>query len=445
MSARTVLLVGGLCLLVGCVNTQEKDPVKKDADAEPDGAIPPSRVPGTTTDGPEADYGAPEVVVNPATADAAPPVNDAAPPTADAALPADAAEKRDVLVVPPPPDMGPPACSAPASTMCSGTCTNVAVDPKQCGRCGHDCLGGGCADSACEPFELHQEALGNTLGLAIDGANVYWTDGIIGNLWRCPLGGCPAATALLRTPQKTLSDVVADPAANAVFVMETTVGKLTKISASGGTIFSLPTTAQGDGIALDSQYVYWGAQSTIKRAARSNGAGAKDVATGFSFVVALTRDERRNLLFISDLAGADGHILSCPLPDCTSPHVLASGQLDPRHLAVSGDRLFWGTLGTRAKNFEDGGVWTCPTTGACTPAKVAVGPDFGFAEGVTADDAFVYFASGNSGNVYRCPVAGCGGAPTPIARMQDVARVLANDGAAVYWGRDDAVIAKVAK
>jgi hypothetical protein len=36
----------------------------------------------------------------------------------------------------------------------TASCTNTDTDPKNCGTCGHDCLGGTCSGSICHPFLL---------------------------------------------------------------------------------------------------------------------------------------------------------------------------------------------------------------------------------------------------------------------------------------------------
>src|SRR5690348_11683886 len=41
-------------------------------------------------------------------------------------------------------------CAAPMMD-CGGTCIDPGSDPQNCGACGHDCLGGGCQGSMCQP------------------------------------------------------------------------------------------------------------------------------------------------------------------------------------------------------------------------------------------------------------------------------------------------------
>lgn len=52
-------------------------------------------------------------------------------------------------------------------------CGDLQKDPKNCGVCGHDCLGGTCTNAACDPAPLAsaQVAPGS---IAVDAAHVYW-------------------------------------------------------------------------------------------------------------------------------------------------------------------------------------------------------------------------------------------------------------------------------
>jgi hypothetical protein len=50
---------------------------------------------------------------------------------------------------------GPPILAGDAGDASSDACAaNVDEDPKNCGRCGHDCLGGGCSSGRCQPVSL---------------------------------------------------------------------------------------------------------------------------------------------------------------------------------------------------------------------------------------------------------------------------------------------------
>src|SRR5262245_8002876 len=54
---------------------------------------------------------------------------------------------------------------------------DTATDPRNCGRCGHDCLGGACEVGRCRPVVLASAAGKNEAGPLIDRTHVYWVTG----------------------------------------------------------------------------------------------------------------------------------------------------------------------------------------------------------------------------------------------------------------------------
>ena len=66
------------------------------------------------------------------------------------------------------------ADAAPDAEPVCGLEVNLENDPANCGTCGHDCLGGECANSLCEPIEL-ATGQGTLRGIVVDATHVYWT------------------------------------------------------------------------------------------------------------------------------------------------------------------------------------------------------------------------------------------------------------------------------
>jgi hypothetical protein len=52
-------------------------------------------------------------------------------------------------------------------------CSDTQSDPKNCGRCGHDCLGGACAQGRCRPVVVASGQIAPR-ALAVRGADVFW-------------------------------------------------------------------------------------------------------------------------------------------------------------------------------------------------------------------------------------------------------------------------------
>jgi hypothetical protein len=59
--------------------------------------------------------------------------------------------------------------------MCDDAAPERASDPASCGRCGHDCLGGGCVLGKCQPVAL-ATGQANPHSLAVDDTWVYWSN-----------------------------------------------------------------------------------------------------------------------------------------------------------------------------------------------------------------------------------------------------------------------------
>ena len=62
-------------------------------------------------------------------------------------------------------------------------------DAKNCGSCGHSCLGGACQAGVCQPVVL-ATGQNNPPDIAIDATNVYWVTYGGGTVMKCAIGGC---------------------------------------------------------------------------------------------------------------------------------------------------------------------------------------------------------------------------------------------------------------
>lgn len=75
-----------------------------------------------------------------------------------------------------------PACATTVDLEASASggsaahaCADTSSDPYNCGRCGHDCLGGACAAGACQPVVLAAHEVYPTT-LTSDGTSVFWAN-----------------------------------------------------------------------------------------------------------------------------------------------------------------------------------------------------------------------------------------------------------------------------
>src|SRR5512143_813631 len=65
----------------------------------------------------------------------------------------------------------------------------VATDPKNCGGCGRDCLGGGCEAGVCQPVLVTTGS--GLVTLASDGTTLFLRDSAA--IHACPVTGCADA------------------------------------------------------------------------------------------------------------------------------------------------------------------------------------------------------------------------------------------------------------
>jgi hypothetical protein len=69
-------------------------------------------------------------------------------------------------------------------------------DPKNCGACGHDCLGGACTGGACQPVAIGAGTDESPALLFVDDTYVYWTNHVQTSEHMCP------QVKLVRTPKQ---------------------------------------------------------------------------------------------------------------------------------------------------------------------------------------------------------------------------------------------------
>jgi hypothetical protein len=329
-----------------------------------------------------------------------------------------------------------PSCSTPLQ-VCGSTCVALESDPKNCGACGHDCLGGACLSGACLAFVFATATLAAD-SLASDGANLYWTDGSSpGFIETCSATGCAGAPTSLAVVGGTPTAIAADGArVYWVDTLEGTVNQCAVGGCNGQPTILASGQSQPGAIAVDATTVYWTALQ------------------GTSLVV--------------------GQVLACPIGgSCASPSTLVANVAYPSGIAVDATSVYFET-GTGLSRCARGGCggtatvvasgtasssvgvialggmgayWTgqaglleCNVAGCGTPSKFA-----SMAAGVAADGAFVYWTqSSGVGQVMKCPLAGCGAEPTTLASNLNGPSSLAIDETAIYW-IDGSTIYKLAK
>jgi hypothetical protein len=316
---------------------------------------------------------------------------------------------------------------------------DVATDPANCGRCGHDCLGGGCTGGACEPVLLYS---GNTpTSIVVDGPTLFVTvnssDAPFGFVLRCSTTDCAADYTMFATDQLNpwfavqqggsiyWADFAGDDAsveAGSVAGCPTDGG-----CPEAGAVVYTPKGAGFDasdatgvgvtllGLAADSTYLYWAAgfgdDGAVFRCVPSECAATlARLGTTFGVPFALAVDP--SYLFWIDIG--PNEVVRCALPACGGgPEIftdiaLSGLKLDISGLAIHGGNVYW------TQGVGEGGVFQCPTTGCgAGPKVIAKGQAYPIF--IAVDDSGIYWSNYSEGTVLRCPLAGCE-KPTPVAR-----------------------------
>jgi hypothetical protein len=330
-----------------------------------------------------------------------------------------------------------PTCNAGTCTLtCTSTFSDcnksptdgcevdLSSDDKNCGACGHDCLGGACAGSVCQPFAL---ATGESYpwALAIDGSNVYWTT--LGGAIRtvAKTGGTPTSLA---TGQGYPYGIAVD-GANAYWA-NTTSG-VVESCAKGG-CSSTPTalaTNQGYvyGIATDGKNVYWAQYQQNGELRKCAVGGCSDtpttlVSATYGYQVATDG---------TDVFFTQNGAKKCSVNGCSSATTL--GSVGWGGITVDGTNAYW---------MGNNDVLEC-AKGGCGGSPTVLGS--GYASGVAVDSTDVYWTGAGTGTVSRCAITGCS-SPTVLTSGQAYPEGIAVDATYVYFANyTSGIIARLAK
>jgi hypothetical protein len=348
-----------------------------------------------------------------------------------------------------------PVCEA-GLEICNSACTDPSTyqtDPKNCGFCGHDCLGNACAIGLCAP-----DTIGSTLptpsNLAVDGTNVYVTtsgDGsptaTSGAVYQCPVTGCPTKLGPMTSSLNNPNGITLD-STNVYWVNSGDLGT------ADGSVMSCPLSDCG-----------------------KNDASRVAITKNRQFVQGIAVDAT-NVYF--NYWGAapygNGRVASCPLAGCSgAPAAIITGQYKPLYVALDGSTIFAAIMGGGASvPYIQSGPIPGPSTGtrvytgtiqnqiggfalyggfmyfsdaftgeidacsetSCTTA-VPLASSLNMPGSIAVDAKGIYWIDGNGTSIETCPLKGCT-APTLLATPTQIAVNLALNGNYVYWVEDDA-------
>lgn len=343
------------------------------------------------------------------------------------------------------------ACAADPST-----------DGKNCGRCGHDCLGGTCSAGKCAAFEVakipnaplqavviddtfafvstrvtlswqsggiwrvpksggaaeHYVELPDVRGMAMLGDKLYFAvanapeddAGSHGGLWSCPrAGAAPCAPTLVATADSP-SAVTAD--ATRVFYTDTAAGKGLMVHAPPGelTVFR-PGKSAGNALFVDGDDAFY--TTTIysppqiaKLIQILPDAGFAEVSVYQSATAegaeVLGAASALTFSAYDDRTTAGGIVRRVPRGGSVTPCDYAAGtNKRPYGLYKDQTRLYWTNQGEGPPEAATGGsLVSCPLTGCCVSADLLWSGD-GQPQGVAGDASALYFVTYAAGSLWK--------------------------------------------
>jgi len=258
---------------------------------------------------------------------------------------------------------------------------------KNCGKCGHDCLGGTCSNGACQPVRL---ASGD------------------------------------HTPDRI---VLSDD--DMIYGVNTHSGEISRIAkdAGGGSPAVLYRERQGviPPLAFGNGAVYFAAPSAVKRVHPDGGTATLAPAASPSGIAL----GGTNALYWVEAEGAGSlGIHKCTLPSCAQAASIDAGAGPIHATAADGQGVYWAT---DTDIFSNGSP--SPLTAASHPYGLEI----------ASSGTLYYFESTDAGTAIRaCDRQGCT-TPVPVVYSQFSPIALAVDSSSVFWTTADGAIKSVAR
>lgn len=339
-----------------------------------------------------------------------------------------------------------PMPASPDAESPASSCGETTADPHNCGVCGHNCLGGSCSNSTCQPVAIVPAGV-SPWGLAGDDTYLYWTDnnnasvertnkisgatdvlnqgttlyptqivadaanlywGDASGVWRCPKTGCSQNPPVLAANEAEFqvtslgiddTNIYWSENIERILVAPKNGNNLQPATLwSAGAMSNIATNR----VVTDGTRVYFTANDGLLRAVTVDG-GAAALAIGNansngSFGVAV--DGANVYWTVPD--PSKGVVDEAPT-SLLSRTSLASGQYGPTAIASDGTTVYWAA--STSPVLEDASteyaVFGC-TVGACTPATLGTG--YTNVKTIVTDATAIYWTDlgdGTSGAIWK--------------------------------------------
>lgn len=324
-------------------------------------------------------------------------------------------------------------------------------DPRHCGRCNHDCVGGACTGGKCEPVLL--ASVSRPAGVAVDETYVYATSYAEGSITRVDkrtgqgakvLTTVPTAHGILltQTPRRLwFTSDVNNSVGGGLFACTppectdtTPIGALGNgrhLAAEGNTVFVATSTGvfkvtsavavtapvlvndqvgQPFAVAADAAHVYYTSLAVGMRRTQVDGGGGAEVVgpfnspTNFAFV---TLDANRFYWAYTDATTKKGQVVGADKAAVATRTTYTSTGERSAGVAVDATYLYWVDDGTSTNDVPngDGTINACPIAGCPASGPLVLVSGLRSGGMIVQDEEALYWAewgtSGGDGRVRK--------------------------------------------
>jgi hypothetical protein len=325
----------------------------------------------------------------------------------------------------------------------NGCETDVTIDAKHCGGCGHDCQGGACTTGSCQPTELVRAA--GIIRLELDATHVYWSTGYtLGaeaehGVYRCPRnGGDPE---VLHTSLEAWPEGLRVRGANCYWAESGTVWtRPIDASAPAATIGAYPVRI-GD-LAVGDEHLYLstapvgGTEAWEFEVARVplQGGSFEPLAKVYQAKAENLLIRGQRLYWLQQPFVGSPLIMTMPFAS-GGPEVAVDARADA--MALDDADLYWLGSSTPSAAFADA-VWTVPLSGG-TPFALVTDRYHGVA--IAIGGGSVYWTEEGTPLSTLMKIEADGGPPIELAHFSaGLFTSIVADEMTIYWSTIDGVM-----